>query len=377
MDPYLDALHQIPPGETRSFMELAAMAGRPGAARAAGRAIAACRTTSKIPWHRVVSSDGRPRDAAQLRRLRRERARPRAHETVAEWASRTEARYIGSYRTRQFARRGDERTMRWNVEQVEAFGSESSALARGFSPIGSEHNREETLPGLPHTRSAVPETNTRTLHQRCQDFDWRMVRHELEGDGVCRLPALITPAECARILNESHAIGRFDRSVDMLPRGYGVGSYHYYREPLPAPAHALRDLLYRELAPDGFPDELSAFWSRCREAGQKRASSILIGYGKGGVNHPHRDVYGPVLFPFQALISLTKRGRDFTGGEFYVSDEDDTGNTKRIPVDEGDVVLFATRHRYRSGRKVPLRHGMTLVTKGTRYGVGVVFHLAE
>ena len=131
MNPYLDALLLIPSGQTRSFMDLAAMAGRPGAARAAGRAIASCRTSSKLPWHRVVSSEGRARDATvhtvQLRRLRREDGRPRARETIAEWAKRTKTQFIGYYPARQFAPCGDERTLRWNSEQVEAFASEASA----------------------------------------------------------------------------------------------------------------------------------------------------------------------------------------------------------------------------------------------------------
>jgi hypothetical protein len=163
----------------------------------------------------------------------------------------------------------------------------------------------------------------------------------------------------------------------MLPRGYGVGTYHYYREPLPAPAGRLRELLYNELAPQGYPEKLADFWERCRAAGQNRPSSILIEYGRGGINHPHRDVYGPVFFPFQALIALSKRVRDFTGGHFYVVDEDGGGPQKKIAVNEGDVVIFATRERHAHGRKVPIRHGMTTVTKGKRYGLGVVFHLAE
>ncbi len=55
---YLEAVRRIPKGETRTFLEVAAMAGRPGAARAAGRALAECPVASSVPWHRVVASDG-------------------------------------------------------------------------------------------------------------------------------------------------------------------------------------------------------------------------------------------------------------------------------------------------------------------------------
>ena len=64
---YLEALRQIPRGETRSFMELAAMAGRPGAARAAGRAVRGCSVDSRLPWHRVVAVGARRLECRRVR----------------------------------------------------------------------------------------------------------------------------------------------------------------------------------------------------------------------------------------------------------------------------------------------------------------------
>ena len=52
------ALRTIPPGETRSYADLAAMAGRPGAVRAAGSACGANHVPVLIPCHRVTRSDG-------------------------------------------------------------------------------------------------------------------------------------------------------------------------------------------------------------------------------------------------------------------------------------------------------------------------------
>ncbi len=51
-------LRGIPWGVTLSYGELAARAGRPGAARAAGRALADCRWSILVPCHRVVASQG-------------------------------------------------------------------------------------------------------------------------------------------------------------------------------------------------------------------------------------------------------------------------------------------------------------------------------
>lgn len=52
------ALRNIPPGETRSYAEVAAAAGSPGAVRAAGSACGANHVPVVIPCHRVLKSDG-------------------------------------------------------------------------------------------------------------------------------------------------------------------------------------------------------------------------------------------------------------------------------------------------------------------------------
>ena len=52
------ALREIPPGETRSYGEIAAAAGNPKAVRAAGSANGANNVAVLIPCHRVIRSDG-------------------------------------------------------------------------------------------------------------------------------------------------------------------------------------------------------------------------------------------------------------------------------------------------------------------------------
>lgn len=51
-------LRRIPAGETRSYAEIAAAAGKPGAVRAAGSANGANNVAVLIPCHRVIRSDG-------------------------------------------------------------------------------------------------------------------------------------------------------------------------------------------------------------------------------------------------------------------------------------------------------------------------------
>jgi methylated-DNA-[protein]-cysteine S-methyltransferase len=54
----VDALRAVPYGETVTYGELAALAGRPGAARAAGALCATNRFAVIVPCHRVVAAGG-------------------------------------------------------------------------------------------------------------------------------------------------------------------------------------------------------------------------------------------------------------------------------------------------------------------------------
>ena len=52
------ALRQVAPGDTATYSQLAALAGRPAAVRAAGSACARNRVAPFVPCHRIVRTDG-------------------------------------------------------------------------------------------------------------------------------------------------------------------------------------------------------------------------------------------------------------------------------------------------------------------------------
>ena len=55
---------KIPRGQVRTYGQVAAAAGRPGAARAVGTLMSLNRDTKKVPCHRVVRADGKVGDYA-------------------------------------------------------------------------------------------------------------------------------------------------------------------------------------------------------------------------------------------------------------------------------------------------------------------------
>jgi methylated-DNA-protein-cysteine methyltransferase-like protein len=79
---YWDVVAMIPAGKVSTYGEVARMAGFPGRARQAGKAMRLVPPGMHLPWHRVVGAGGRivfPKSSAsfreQARRLRSEGVR--------------------------------------------------------------------------------------------------------------------------------------------------------------------------------------------------------------------------------------------------------------------------------------------------------------
>lgn len=52
-------IHQIPRGKVTTYGEIAKLAGYPGYARHVGKALGNLPKDSKLPWHRVINSQGK------------------------------------------------------------------------------------------------------------------------------------------------------------------------------------------------------------------------------------------------------------------------------------------------------------------------------
>ncbi|MGH9750966.1 MAG: 2OG-Fe(II) oxygenase [Candidatus Polarisedimenticolia bacterium] len=236
---------------------------------------------------------------------------------------------------------------------------------------------------------------TGDLERRLAGIDWTAVAAALDRDGCALVPALLRPAECAAIAGLYAEDHRFRGRVDMEPRRLGVGDYKYFARPLPPLVRRLQAALYPPLAriangwmealraPRRFPPALAGLRALCRRHGQTRPTPLLLHYEAGGYNRLHQDLYGAVAFPIQATIALARPGADYHGGEFLLVEQRARMQSRgsAIALDRGTMILFPARERpvrgARGVQRAIMRHGVSTVTAGTRYTLGLIFHDAR
>ncbi|MBX6375807.1 MAG: 2OG-Fe(II) oxygenase, partial [Acetobacteraceae bacterium] len=169
--------------------------------------------------------------------------------------------------------------------------------------------------------------------------------------------------------------------------GFGRGEYQYFATPLPPLVAALRRALYAPLAPVAsrweetkYPPTLDAFTAQCHSAGQTRPTPLLLRYGPGDYNCLHQDLYGAIAFPLQVVVLLSAPGRDFTGGEFVLTEQRPRmqSRVEVVPLAQGEAAVFAVNRRpvrgTRGTYRVTMRHGVSRVRSGERYTLGIIFH---
>ncbi|MDO9059449.1 MAG: 2OG-Fe(II) oxygenase [Bradyrhizobium sp.] len=230
---------------------------------------------------------------------------------------------------------------------------------------------------------------------RVETIDWTQAVSDLNAQGYAVLKGLLSPDECRELAGLYLDDNNFRSRVVMGRHGFGRGEYKYFSYPLPDLIAGLRPALYTELCGTAnrwneamgidvrYPDDHDAFLGRCHDAGQVRPTPLLLQYGAGDYNCLHQDLYGEHVFPLQVAILLSEPGRDFTGGEFVLTEQRPRMQSRPevVPLAQGDAVAFAVHHRPVQGTRgfyrVNLRHGVSRIRSGHRHTLGVIFHDAK
>ena len=230
---------------------------------------------------------------------------------------------------------------------------------------------------------------------RVAAYDWTALTGELDSFGCAVLPRLLTPEECSSVASLYPHETHFRSHIMMARHGFGKGEYRYFKYPLPDLVGSLRAALYPRLADvanvwnermgldERFPVDHPGFLQQCHDAGQTRPTPLLLQYVPGDFNCLHQDLYGELAFPIQVAILLSEPGRDFTGGEFALTEQRPRmqSRVEVVPLRQGDAVAFAVHNRPVKGTKgsyrVNLRHGVSRVRSGLRHTVGIIFHDAQ
>lgn len=239
-------------------------------------------------------------------------------------------------------------------------------------------------------------SRTPELATRAAALDWERVAAELDDIGHARVPGFLSAGECRALAALWGDAERFRKRVDLAQHRFGdVGEYQYFAYPLPDPVEALRHALYGPLARianawrerlgggEHYPASLDAFLARCRREQQTRPTPLLLRYAAGGYNRLHQDLYGPVAFPLQVALLLSRPERDFSGGEFVLLEQRprEQARVEVVALAQGEAIVFPNRERPVRGphgdRRVQVRHGVARLHTGRRTTLGIIFHDAN
>lgn len=228
-----------------------------------------------------------------------------------------------------------------------------------------------------------------------EDISWQRVYQDLDAEGNATIKGILSPSQCdgIRVLYNNEDL--FRSNVVMERHGFGRGEYRYFRYPLPDLITTLRTSLYPHLVPIAnrwneamrsdvrYPATHAEYMDQCHQAGQDKPTPLLLKYGTDDYNCLHQDLYGEHVFPLQVAVLLSEPDKDFTGGEFVMTEQRPRMQSRPmvVPLRKGDGVVFAVNHRPVQGRKsvyrVNLRHGVSRLRSGSRYTLGIIFHDAK
>ncbi len=231
-----------------------------------------------------------------------------------------------------------------------------------------------------------------SVTDRAANLDWTCIERDLDAYGAATTGPVLTPGECATLIANYADQSLYRSRIVMARHGFGRGEYQYFAAPLPELVGGLRTALYPPLAMIAnrwneklgadlpFPAAHAAFLARCHAAGQVKPTPLILKYEPGDYNCLHQDLYGQHVFPLQVALLLAAPNRDFTGGEFVLTEQRPRMQSRAevVSLRQGEGVIFPVHHRPVAGARgiyrTSMRHGVSRVRSGSRYTLGIIFH---
>lgn len=222
--------------------------------------------------------------------------------------------------------------------------------------------------------------------------NWTAITEEMHAKGYAIVPNVLNSAQCEALKENYSNPTAYRKTVIMERYRFGLGEYKYFNYPLPEAIQTIRETIYPYLAPIAnawmemlhidtlFPLEHAQLLQQCHDNHQMKATVLILKYGKSGFNTLHQDLYGDVYFPIQSVLFLNEPDKDFTGGEFVLTQQVPRAQSKAIVLQpkKGDMLIFTTNFRPVKGTKgyyrAAMKHGVSEIHSGERHTLGIIFH---
>ncbi|NAY91086.1 prolyl 4-hydroxylase subunit alpha [Muricauda sp. JGD-17] len=227
---------------------------------------------------------------------------------------------------------------------------------------------------------------------KINEANWHLITEKMHRNGYAAIPNLLLDEQCEMLKANYNNPNTYRKTVVMERYRFGSGEYKYFDYPLPNVIQQIRTNIYPHLASIAnawfkalnidkqFPLEHTELLRQCHQNGQQKATVLILKYGKGGFNTLHQDLYGDVYFPIQTVLFLNEPEKDFTGGEFVLTQQIPRAQSKAIVLKpkKGDLLIFTTNFKPEKGTKgyyrVNMKHGVSEVKSGNRHTLGIIFH---
>ena len=225
-------------------------------------------------------------------------------------------------------------------------------------------------------------------------LDWAGIGVQLDQEGHAVLRGVLSESQI-RDLAALRDSAHIDRRVSLASEDLGRGDLFYFSQPLPCVVADLRTCFYKHLAPVAnrwndvlnlahrYPGTLDTFLVQNRNAGQIHSQSNSSRLREGDYEALHQRSDGAQVFPLELVALLSAPGKDFTGGEFVMTEQRPRMQSRPmvLPLRRGDMAIISVAQRPHKGTKgyyrVNLKHAISRVRSGERIGLELMLHDAK